>query len=63
LRFIRGTVEDYTITSNSTAGTVDNITTVETVHNAKGETVRNKWQACCYCGESQSCHLARHLTK
>jgi len=60
-RFIRGTVEDTT-TSNSTVGTVANITIVDIVHNAKGETVRNKWQACYYCGESQS-HFARHLER
>ena len=60
-RFIRGTVEDTT-TSNSTVGTVANITIVDIVHNAKGETVRNKWQACYYCGESHS-HFARHLER
>jgi len=59
---MRGSAKDDTTNSCSTVGTVDNITIVAIVHNAKGEPVRNKFQACYFCGESQS-HLARHLER
>ena len=53
---------DGTRNLNCNPGTADNITIVEIVHNTKGQVVRNKCQACYFCGEPQS-HLVRHLQR
>jgi len=54
--------ENDITTMRGVAATASDITILEVEHNSKGEVVRNKLQACYFCGEIQS-HLARHLER